>query len=74
MPRTQTLKIALELHDLTRDPLLFVAVRALTTPETPKIIADSAENYVLAQHVAYSQLFHNTDTPPHGTPRPADSD
>jgi len=75
MTLTDTLKVALSLHEITRDPLLFDAVRALTTPGTPPAIAETAEKYVHNQHVAYLQLFQNSDNHPHhGNHTPADID
>ena len=53
-------KIALKLYELTLDPLLLDAIRAISDPKTPEKVVESAQNYVETCYSAALLLFRNS--------------
>lgn len=62
MPTKAHFHAALDLFEVTQDPLLSDAIRVFSTKNSPKQVAEAAENYVESQYRHYLNLFRNSDT------------
>lgn len=60
---------AFTVYELTKNPLVLDAIRALADPKTPSEVRMSVEQYITAQHEAYLLLFpESATTNAHGNP------
>lgn len=57
---TPYLRAALDIFELTEDPLMLDAVRSLAFKGTPVAIRETVQKYVLVQHECALQLFKNS--------------
>ena len=62
MPTKAHFHAALDLFEVTQDPMLSDAIRVFSTKNSPKNVVGAAEKYVESQYAHYLNLFRNSDT------------